>query len=147
LSGGAAVLLLSLPLLFAGFWIAVIWTIGWVGGWRELAVRYRARETFRGPLRFVSARMRWKTRYNGVLRAGADSTGLYIRPMGPFGVGHPPLYLPWSEAAAQRVPEFRGVAIELRFRGAPHVPLTLDERTMSELAAGAGPAFPEVSTA
>ncbi len=41
--------------------------------------------------------MRWGANYNNCLTIGADPSGLYLTLLFLFRIGHPPLFIPWSE--------------------------------------------------
>lgn len=50
-----------------------------------------------------SGRMRLSARYSGVLTLGADAEGLYLGVIFLFRVGHPRLFIPWSDVRAEPV--------------------------------------------
>ena len=41
--------------------------------------------------------MRWGANYNNCLTIGADPGGLYLSLLVFFRIGHPPLFIPWTE--------------------------------------------------
>ena len=41
--------------------------------------------------------MRWGANYNNCLTIGVDTAGLYLSPLFFFRIGHPPLFIPWTE--------------------------------------------------
>lgn len=69
-----------------------------MSGWHALAQRYRYEQEFVGERwRFRTGRMRWATKYGNILTLGANREGLYLAVLFPFRLGHPPLFIPWSE--------------------------------------------------
>ena len=89
-----------LPILlfgFVGLWILVCLPLAQLGGWSRLTLHYRAQTDFSGrKWEFQSGRLRW-ARYRGCLTIGASDRGLYLAVFSVFRVGHPPLFIPWSE--------------------------------------------------
>lgn len=74
-------------------------------GWHKLAIRFRQRGTFEGEQRgFQTGVMRGGSRYNRSLTLGANKEGLYVRAMWLARIEHPPLFVPWSEIAANDQP-------------------------------------------
>ena len=41
--------------------------------------------------------MRWGANYKSCLTIGADPAGLHLSPLFFFRIGHPPLFIPWTE--------------------------------------------------
>ena len=67
------------------------------GGWAALARHYRATEPFVGKFRhFRGGKVGWSN-FSGCLTIGTNAHGLHIAPIVIFRVGHPPLFIPWSE--------------------------------------------------
>jgi len=91
------------PPLFALYFIAV-WTlvsyiIALLSGWIVLSRRFRVSGAFfsyQWP--FQSVRMRTPLgTYSNCANFGADDGGLYMAVFPIFRIGHPPLFIPWSE--------------------------------------------------
>jgi len=114
---------------FVVVWCGVSVLIGIVGGWRRLAETYRAQGDFDGPRwRFTSARMRFSVNYNGCLILGANAGGLYMATLLLFRLGHPALFVPWSDVG---VVERSGLVfkyLEFSFVKAPGVTLRVRRR-------------------
>ncbi|MGC2164091.1 MAG: hypothetical protein WA634_19495 [Silvibacterium sp.] len=86
---------------FIALWSLVCYGISWMGGWHRLAGQYRCEREFDGERwRFRSGLMRWCTSYRSVLTLGANRDGLYLAVFFLFRLGHPPLFIPWSEITA-----------------------------------------------
>jgi hypothetical protein len=95
-------------LIFIALWSCICHLISAAGGWRRLRRDYRAAAPFDGKkLWFKSAGMRRWTNYNNCLVVGANKYGLYLAVLPIFRVGHPPLFIPWTdistEAASRRL--------------------------------------------
>lgn len=97
----SAGLVASLILLLVGSWLAISYLTAFMSGWHKLGECFRCEREFTGE-RWVrqSAGMRWATRYSGILTIGANQEGLYLATQPFFRMGHPPLFVPWSEIAA-----------------------------------------------
>jgi hypothetical protein len=81
-----------------GLWTGVMYLTARFGGWSTLAARFRLQDDFSGQRwSGQSARLRGISSYNNCLIVGADQAGLFVRPLFPFRVAHPPLFVPWSE--------------------------------------------------
>ena len=88
------------PIGFALWWCFLMWAIAHVFGWSSLARHYRAADRFTGKLRhFRSGKIGWSN-YSGCLTVGANSEGLYLAVIFLFRVGHPPLFIPWTDIVA-----------------------------------------------
>src|SRR5436190_23340607 len=114
------------PLTFAGGWIGISLLLSWIGGWRALAERYPATQRFAGA-RFGMKRagMRWGVAYRSSVNLGADSTGLFLSVFPLFRVGHPPLFIPWSDISFSRETGWLLRGVRLQFRGVPGVSLLI----------------------
>ena len=84
------------PLVFAGMWCGVIFLLSMLGGWRDLAESFPDRgqpcdRSFRmqsGRLGFIN--------YSSILTIHSGPQGLRVAVLGPFRLGHPSLFIPWS---------------------------------------------------
>ncbi|MEZ5977645.1 MAG: hypothetical protein R3F34_05435, partial [Planctomycetota bacterium] len=50
---------------------------------------------------------------------GVGPSGLFLATALPFRLGHPPLFVPWSDVRARRAKTWLGSAVELGFTKAP----------------------------
>ena len=82
---------------FPAFWCLVSYLIGHIGDWSTLHQRYGGPPGPVPPGRSLLAGRIGMAKYNGVLRIAHDQLGLYLSVMLLFRVGHPPLFIPWSE--------------------------------------------------
>src|ERR1700690_1805840 len=90
------------PVLLPVFWATASWMISIFGGWSSLAEVYRDTEgrTFLRVWRWRSGQFRFGMHYNNCLNFGADEQGLSISVVAFFRIGHPPLFVPWSQVTA-----------------------------------------------
>jgi hypothetical protein len=115
--------------LFVAFWCSMCFALSFLSGWRALAKHYRATQPFAvDRWRFRSASISGVS-YGGTLTLGADEQGLFISVMFPFRLGHPPLFIPWSEVHS--VGKFRQLFLTmeiLHFLKAPSVVFKVSQR-------------------
>jgi hypothetical protein len=84
--------------LFLVGWAGVSYLLSKFGGWSRLAEYYRFESDFAGERwKHQSASMRLGVNYNNVLTIGVSSTGVLLEVLFLFRVGHPPLFIPWSD--------------------------------------------------
>lgn len=131
------------PIGFAAFfailWCSVSFFLATLGGWRLLAEAYRLQDRFDGSRwRFASARMRWGVNYNGCLTFGANEHGLYLAALFLFRLGHPPLFIPWSDLRARETQGVMFKYIEFTFPGADGVTLRVPHPLGSALLKAGG---------
>ncbi|MGH8212181.1 MAG: hypothetical protein ACREPP_02980 [Rhodanobacteraceae bacterium] len=116
---------LFLP-LFLAFWCAICVALSFMGGWHALGQQYRATQPFGGRrwhLRSASMRL---VNYGGVLTLGANAEGLFISVLFPFRLGHPPLFIPWSQIeSAEPYRQLFFPLVRFRFKKSPSVSLSL----------------------
>ena len=106
----------------AAFWSAVVWFTGQVSGWAKLADVYPQRMAFNETCwSLQSARLRWFSNYNGILRICADGQALHLSVFPLFRPGHQPLSIPWEDVTVAKRP----FGVELRFYRADNVPIRL----------------------
>lgn len=120
-----------LPVLFSlllvmAFWCAVCFATSALGGWHSLARHYRQLRSFDGKRWHSSSGSMGLASYSLFLTVGADSEGLFLAVSFPLRLGHPPLFIPWSEVASIEPYRFLGFPmVRFRFRQAPKVSLTV----------------------
>ena len=88
-------------IFFPGMWCGICWLLSRLSGWHRLAAHYASSSRpvtgtlyggVSGQVGFVS--------YRGVLTMHADTDGFFVEVMALFRVGHPRLFIPWSEISA-----------------------------------------------
>jgi hypothetical protein len=132
------------PFFFVAVWCLAGYGVAFMGGWRQLAGRFRRASKFTGMKWYTqSAAMRWLTHYNNVLTVGADSEGLFLVPFFLFRVGHPPLFVPWSEIIARKKKWlFFFPMVELRLGSFEQIPFTIRPSLAARLESEAGESWP-----
>ena len=84
---------------FIALWALVSYLVGLLSGWIALSRRFRdsgAFYSYQWPFQSVRMRTLWGN-YNNCASFGADEAGLYMAVFPLFRIGHPPLFIPWSE--------------------------------------------------
>jgi hypothetical protein len=85
-----------LALFFVCFWLVLLSTIAWLGGWSALARHYKAVNAPSGQrFSMQSGALGWID-YNGCLTLRVCPEGLYLAIWPLFRFAHPPLLIPWS---------------------------------------------------
>lgn len=94
--------ILAFIIVFGVFWCSVAKVLSLLA-WGRLASEYRAPDPAGLPVQLRIDRARLGVvGYNGVIKAGASPQGLALRAAWLFGVGHPPLLVPWRAIAPIR---------------------------------------------
>jgi hypothetical protein len=92
-----AFLVILIPLVFAAVWGPLLFLMSVLSGWRRLAEIFPANDLPTGKrFAFQSAKLGWSN-YGNCLTIYNSDAGLYISTILPFRLGHPPLFIPWSE--------------------------------------------------
>ena len=100
------VIVLFVLLACAGMWVVIVKLIGLISGWSKIAQLYPDQPTAPRILQenWVYGRV-GVIFYNGTLVLETTVQGLRIKMMPGFGMGHPTLFIPWSELQG---PETKG---------------------------------------
>ena len=143
MSAGSSVVPYVIAILFIGMWIIVIsFAASFLSGWRDLARVYRASQPFSGErFHFQSCGMRWLTHYSGCITAGANPYGLYLSMFLPMRVGHPALFIPWTEISARTLGLGLFGRVRLQFEKCPSVPMLISFRLADRLLRASGLRF------
>jgi hypothetical protein len=82
--------------------------------------------------------------YNGALKMGGDVGGFYLTSIFLFRLGHPPLFIPWTEIGVgkSRWLDFY-LPVTLTLGRAEQVPFRISRRTARKLRVAAGTAWPD----
>lgn len=84
--------------VFPIFWCSIVWLLSRFGGWHRLAERYDARDrTASGRCHRAVTGMVGGTSYRNTLTVHLDDDGFFLEVNPLFRVGHPRLFIPWSE--------------------------------------------------
>ena len=111
---------------FCTIWIVACIMISFMSGWWSLSRRYRAESTPSTTVNWASGTFRRIVGYHNVLRITSNAEGLYLSVIKPFRLGHPPLFIPWSEVDIR--PEKSFLFLRRRtflFDRTKRIPLTL----------------------
>jgi hypothetical protein len=140
----AAVFLVS----FSAMWVAISYSIAMIGGWRELAVDYRAADHIAGrQWWFQSAHLGCHfgaARYGSILFVTAGSEGLRLSVGFPFGFAHPALLIPWKDMQVERGTGWFGYKfVVLHLAKTPQVPIVISGRLADQIRDAVGLAWPE----
>lgn len=93
-----ALFILAIAAFFLLTSVVAMGGVAVVGGWRSLAGRYRTERELPEHRRSLQrAQMRLGTNYNNILTLGSDADGLYMAMPKLLSLGHPRLFIPWSE--------------------------------------------------
>jgi hypothetical protein len=90
---------------FPVFWCWISFMTSVLGGWHRLAKRYRARSTVRGSAwtaPFAKSHCYATQFYGFYLKVTANEDGIGLALPFMFRVGHPALFIPWSEIVVSR---------------------------------------------
>ena len=91
--------------VFPVFWCCISFVASIVGGWHRLAKRYRENTTISGNTwtsQFAEAHCYAPCFYGIYLSVTANEDGIGLALPFMFRVGHPPLFIPWSEVVVSR---------------------------------------------
>jgi hypothetical protein len=131
--------------LFVAQWALVSYVISLLSGWMELSRRFRdagAYYSYQWPFQSVRMRTIFGS-YANCVNFRADETGLYMAVFRPFRLGHPPLFIPWSEV--QVAAHSQGLIFKSRklFLGRQElIPLLVRSSLAEKLQEAAGQGWP-----
>lgn len=83
--------------LFPVLWCSVSTMLGHIGGWSALAEHYRTAERPRGKAFFMQSGRVGIVNYGSCLTIHVNEAGMFLAVLSLFRLGHPPLFIPWSE--------------------------------------------------
>ena len=119
---------LKIVLIFLTAWIVSCLIMGYISGWMYLAKSYRLKHPFCDQKwSSQSAYMWWFGFYHSSLSFGSDIEGLYISACELLKIGHPPLFIPWTDIS---IIEKEGTLvnfIELEFKKSPSKPIRISK--------------------
>lgn len=117
-------------LFFIILWMGVCKLISATGGWKILARDYRANSLFSGrKLWLNSAALRRWTNYSNCVNIGVNKYGLYLSILPIFRIGHPPLFIPWTDISTEVVSRRLLLdVVKFSFAKQPEVPMILSKK-------------------
>lgn len=86
-------LIVAFPLMWVGISLALAHT----GGWAKLARQYPVTLNCTGPTFYFRSGFVGSVSYKSCLVLMTCETGLRLSVLLPFRLGHPPLFIPWTE--------------------------------------------------
>lgn len=123
-------IILGSSLTFILFWLAIIWLIAHLSGWRKLAGAYPSHIPFNETCwSMQSGRFRWGSNYSGILHVCADGRALHLSVFVLFRPVHPPLSIPWEDITSTS----QTFGVKLRFSRAEGVPLFISRQLAGRL--------------
>ena len=94
------------PFIFIGGWAYVSFSLSKKSGWNSLKEVFRYKKGFSTDIEniaFFSGNSKiGDVSYNG-LRVGTCNEGIILKVYLPFRIGHPPLFIPWSNIATLKI--------------------------------------------
>ena len=97
------------PIAFAIGWCVILYGISVIGGWRHLAKRFRCSTPIIGTtwqLQSAGVRHYWYSNYGSCIKVIANEDGIGLSVLLPFRIGHPPMFIAWSEILVSQVKRF-----------------------------------------
>jgi hypothetical protein len=93
--------------VFPVMWIAICIFLSRMSGWHQLAQNYPRIDFVSGEkLRFRSAKLRYSVGYNSCVNFIANREGLGISILFIFRMGHPPLFIRWTDIEISKEKKF-----------------------------------------
>lgn len=138
-----ATLAALLILLFVSCWIVTGMLVSRMTGWHRLAERFALQGDFPAECwRFKSATARYGSQYNNCLTIAANPMGLYMAMLPGFRMGHPPLFIPWSEIAIARTKVLFWNVVQFRIGRESPVTFGFRENFADQIRLAAGASWP-----
>lgn len=87
--------------------------------------------------------MRWGANYNNCLTIGGDPAGLYLSPLFFFRIGHPPLFVPWTEISLRGRRKIMFIeCVELRLGREEQIPFLIRAGLADQIRPAAASSWP-----
>ncbi len=116
-----------IPVFVVAGWLLVCFFLSRISGWAKLARFYKAAQPFPGRTYALRSGTLNSVQFRGALTLGAGPEGLFLNVLLLFRFGFAPLLIPWDDVAATVQTGRWFSTMELRFRQAPSVVLTISE--------------------
>lgn len=96
-TGPPLLIILAFVIIFPILWIGIVLLIARLGGWIKLAKLFPATQERSGEVcGYASARFRMFVGYSRCLTITVSQSGIHMRPMLAFRIGHDPIFIPWD---------------------------------------------------
>jgi len=114
----SGLVLMIIPVFLVCFgllWSGIVFLSAHLSGWTALARHYPGSQQPAGQSwHWSSATFSWFASYRNILTVSVSPSGLYMRPIFVFRIGHEPLLIPWNAITdAQRTSLFFTQAFRL----------------------------------
>lgn len=124
--------------VFPLMWCFVVWLLSHMGGWQGLATRYASgNREVTGTRHGSVTGMVGGVSYRGTLTVHVNSEGFFLEVMPLFKIGHPRLFIPWTEISGRKSREilwWKAVSLSI---GQPALTtISLPTTVLAEHAAG-----------
>lgn len=106
---------------FPFLWVSVSLVLSHLGGWAQLAARYRDNRREPGATYYFRTGAVGAVNYRSCLVLRVCETGLGISVGFPFRIGHPPLFIPWGEFHSAEVARLLFIPFVEAYVGLPVV--------------------------
>jgi len=97
--------LIAFPFLFVGGWCFILFILSSLGGWHKLAGRFQTNLPVPKGSPFKNGKVGLVS-YSRCLKIEATPDGFFLGVFSLFRVGHPMLFIPWSEVKNPRKKNF-----------------------------------------
>lgn len=115
---------------FIGMWVGISFLLAQIGGWANLGAIYRTEKLLPNQVfNFVSGWTRWGVSYRSCLTVGADTDGIYCKPLFLFRAFHPPLFIPWSDISFKENQVWFMQAVRFDIAKTPGIHISLWRKT------------------
>jgi len=126
------------PAFIVLLWAFIGYAVSCIGGWHSLSIRFKAQsepygETRTAGLLFYTVRMRFRVKYNNVIRLTAAEDALYFSVLFLFRAGHPPLRIPWNEIQMRKAKFLCFRFVDLTLGNQERIPMRITERMARNL--------------
>lgn len=131
-------IIMLFPAVFMAFWFLLVFSMGRLGKWGQLAEKYETTTLFSGQRYMMQSAIIGRMRYRNALTFGANEKGVYLAIFVLFRMGHPPLFIPWSDIQTTEttVTVFKMKVIEFTFARVPTVSLKVSKGLGEKLLSG-----------
>jgi hypothetical protein len=122
------------------FFLTALGLLSQFSGWATLAKHYRRTSKAEPTLTWrhvVFGRVGWLN-YSNCLSVAASSTGLHLTTYFPLRLGQPPLFFPWGDVAARKLPGVLWGYAKFKFAKEPRTAVLLTAYLGRQLLADAG---------
>ena len=130
--------------VFPVLWIAISIFLSRISGWHNLAQKYPRIDFVSGEKwRFRSAKLRYSVGYNNCVNFVANREGLGISIFFIFRVGHPPLFIRWTDIAISQDKKFMRNVIRFTVGRDFPIPLLVHKNLGYKILEAAGQYHPQ----